>query len=37
MKVIEVAGDDDWLLPPPKVIFDKNKESVEDSTIKALR
>ncbi|KAG7589348.1 Rad60/SUMO-like domain [Arabidopsis suecica] len=37
VKVIEVAGDDDWLLPPPKVIFDKNKESVEDSTIKALR
>ncbi|EOA33225.1 hypothetical protein CARUB_v10020935mg [Capsella rubella] len=37
VNVIEVTGDDDWLLPPPKVIFDKNKESVEDSTIKALR
>ncbi|CAA7058221.1 unnamed protein product [Microthlaspi erraticum] len=35
VKVIEVAADDDWLLPPPKVIF--NKESGEDSTIKALR
>ncbi|AEE34761.1 Ubiquitin domain [Arabidopsis thaliana x Arabidopsis arenosa] len=37
VKVIEVTGDDDWLLPPPKVIFDKSKDSVEDSTIKALR
>ncbi|XP_010511804.1 PREDICTED: uncharacterized protein LOC104787848 [Camelina sativa] len=37
VKVIEVTGDEDWLIPPPKVIFDKNKESVEDSTIKALR
>ncbi|VVA94468.1 unnamed protein product [Arabis nemorensis] len=37
VKVIEVAGDDDWLPPPPKVIFDKNKEPGEDSTIKALR
>lgn len=37
VKVIEVTADDDWLLPPPKIIFDKNKESGEDSTIKALR
>ncbi|KAL0700888.1 hypothetical protein Bca4012_057010 [Brassica carinata] len=37
VKVIEVAGDDDWLPPPPKVVFDKSKESGEDSTIKALR
>ncbi|ESQ28460.1 hypothetical protein EUTSA_v10019127mg [Eutrema salsugineum] len=37
VKVIEVAGDDDWLPPPPKVVFEKNKEPGEDSTIKALR
>lgn len=37
MKVIEVAGDEDWLLPPPKVVFHKTKASGEDSTIKALR
>ncbi|CAH2066099.1 unnamed protein product [Thlaspi arvense] len=37
VKVIDVAGDDDWLPPPPKVVFDNNKESGEDSTIKALR
>ncbi|KAL1223330.1 Small ubiquitin-related modifier 1 [Cardamine amara subsp. amara] len=37
VKAIQVVGDDDWLPPPPKVIFDKNKASAEDSTIKALR
>ncbi|KAG2253321.1 hypothetical protein Bca52824_083457 [Brassica carinata] len=37
VKVIEIACDDDWLPPPPKVVFDKSKESGEDSTIKALR
>ncbi|CAN6802979.1 unnamed protein product [Brassica oleracea] len=37
VKVIEIACDDDWLPPPPKVVFDKRKESGEDSTIKALR
>ncbi|KAF8080599.1 hypothetical protein N665_0933s0010 [Sinapis alba] len=37
VKVIKVAADDDWLPPPPKVVFDKSKESGEDSTIKALR
>ncbi|KAJ4884206.1 Ubiquitin-like superfamily protein [Raphanus sativus] len=37
VKVIEVAGDEDWLLPPPKVVFHKTKASGEDSTIKALR
>ncbi|KAG2255732.1 hypothetical protein Bca4012_092715 [Brassica carinata] len=36
VKVI-VAGDDDWLPQPPKVVSDKSKESGEDSTIKALR
>lgn len=35
--MIQVVGDDDWLPPPPKVMFDKNKASAEDSTIKALR
>ncbi|CDY07394.1 BnaA07g24730D [Brassica napus] len=37
VKVIEVACDDDWLPPPPKAVFNKSKESGEDSTIKALR
>lgn len=37
MKVLEVAVGDDWLSPPPKIVFDKRKKSMEDSTIKALR
>ena len=27
MKVIEVAVDDDWLSPSPKIVFDKRKKN----------
>ncbi|KAH0914690.1 hypothetical protein HID58_029136 [Brassica napus] len=36
VKVI-VAGDDDWLPPSPKVVFDESKELGGESTIKAVR
>uniref|UniRef100_M4E0B8 Sugar phosphate transporter domain-containing protein n=1 Tax=Brassica campestris TaxID=3711 RepID=M4E0B8_BRACM len=35
VKVI-VAGDDDWLPPSPKVVFDESKELGGESTIKAV-
>ncbi|KAG2323350.1 hypothetical protein Bca4012_058842 [Brassica carinata] len=36
VKVI-LAGDDDWLSPSPKVVFNESRELGEESTIKALR
>ncbi|KAG2304892.1 hypothetical protein Bca4012_063953 [Brassica carinata] len=36
VKVI-LAGDDDWLSPSPKVVFDESRELGEESTIKASR
>ncbi|KAG2255288.1 hypothetical protein Bca52824_074582 [Brassica carinata] len=33
----DCSGDDDWLPPSPKVVFDESKELGEESTIKAVR